>query len=199
MPLIATCSRYRRQGMCRRLMNSIEEMLRSFKVEKLVISAIPSLVETWTVGFGFKPLEDSERRSLSNINLMVFPGTVWLKKPMIENQSTIQRDAGSDDPTETGACSKRGSVEPFATNGCFLPEEIAARTKTRNTTGNDMQVDRDEDGTLPEHFSKLSYQEPDSTVGGSQLEMVRHVESVVVYDKNKISSDEQSQSTYVAK
>ncbi|KAM7495404.1 hypothetical protein LguiB_030013 [Lonicera macranthoides] len=83
MPLIATCSKYRRQGMCRRLMNAVEEMLRSFKVEKLVISALPSLLETWTVGFGFEPLEESERRSLSgNTNLMVFPGTIWLKKSL---------------------------------------------------------------------------------------------------------------------
>ncbi|CAH9135586.1 unnamed protein product [Cuscuta epithymum] len=87
MPLIATCSKYRRQGMCRRLMNSLEEMLKSFKVEKLVISAIPSLVETWTLGFGFKPLEDKEKQSLSNINLMVFPGTIWLKKSVYENDS----------------------------------------------------------------------------------------------------------------
>ncbi|KAD3066783.1 hypothetical protein E3N88_34663 [Mikania micrantha] len=82
VPLIATCSRYRRQGMCRRLMNAIEEMLKSFKVEKLVVSAIPSLVETWTHGFGFTPLEVDEKKSLEKTNLMVFPGTVWLKKPM---------------------------------------------------------------------------------------------------------------------
>lgn len=82
MPLIATCSRYRRQGMCRRLMNCIEEMLKSLKVEKLVISAISSLVGTWVDGFGFQLMEESERRSLSDVNLMVFPGTVWLKKPM---------------------------------------------------------------------------------------------------------------------
>ncbi|CAI9088785.1 OLC1v1023211C1 [Oldenlandia corymbosa var. corymbosa] len=82
MPLIATCCKYRRQGMCRRLLNSIEQMLKSLKVQKLVISAIPGLVETWTEGFGFKPLEDQEKRSLSNFSLMVFPGTVWLKKPM---------------------------------------------------------------------------------------------------------------------
>lgn len=84
MPLIATCSKYRRQGMCRRLLNSILEMLKSFKVEKLVISAIPGVVETWTCGFGFEPLEDYEKRSLSHINLMVFPGTVWLKKSLFQ-------------------------------------------------------------------------------------------------------------------
>lgn len=59
-------------------------MLNCFKVEKLVISAIPSLVETWTAGFGFEPLEDSEKQSLSHINLMVFPGTVWLKKSLFQ-------------------------------------------------------------------------------------------------------------------
>lgn len=45
-------------------------MLRSIKDEKLVISAIPSLVETWKVGFGFEPLNDSERQSLSTVNLI---------------------------------------------------------------------------------------------------------------------------------
>ncbi|KAI3675022.1 hypothetical protein L1987_84603 [Smallanthus sonchifolius] len=87
VPLIATCSRYRRQGMCRRLMNAIEEMLKSFKVEKLVVSAIPSLVETWTHGFGFTPLEADEKKSLDKTNLMVFPGTVWLKKPMYQGST----------------------------------------------------------------------------------------------------------------
>ncbi|RAL38115.1 hypothetical protein DM860_000809 [Cuscuta australis] len=97
MPLIATCSKYRRQGMCRRLMNSLEEMLKSLKVEKLVISAIPSLVETWTLGFGFEPLEDSEKRSLRDVNLMVFPGTVWLKKTLYVNTSP-SREVGPTDP-----------------------------------------------------------------------------------------------------
>ncbi|XP_076943346.1 increased DNA methylation 1-like isoform X2 [Bidens hawaiensis] len=88
MPLIATFSKYRRQGMCRRLMNAIEEMLKSFKVEMLVVSAIPSLVDTWTHGFGFTPLEADEKKSFDKTNLMVFPGTVWLKKPMY--QESIQ-------------------------------------------------------------------------------------------------------------
>ncbi|KAA3486690.1 increased DNA methylation 1-like isoform X1 [Gossypium australe] len=89
MPLIATCINYRRQGMCRRLMNVIEEMLISFKVEKLVITAIPNLVETWTKGFGFTPVEEDERKMLKKINLMVFPGTILLKKPLYQETTDI--------------------------------------------------------------------------------------------------------------
>ncbi|GLU18080.1 hypothetical protein SLE2022_344000 [Rubroshorea leprosula] len=101
MPLIATCSNHRRLGMCRRLMDVIEEMLMSFKVEKIVIAAIPSLVETWTLGFGFKLMEDEEKETLNNINLMVFPGTVLLKKPLYQSPKS-NREAGSDDPSPSG-------------------------------------------------------------------------------------------------
>ncbi|KAH9625714.1 hypothetical protein KSS87_007910 [Heliosperma pusillum] len=95
LPLIATCSKYRRQGMCRRLLTSIEEMLTSLKVEKLVIAAIPDLVETWTVGFGFIPMEEDEKRSLNKINLMVFPGTVMLKKTLFGN-TDVQKGVETD-------------------------------------------------------------------------------------------------------
>lgn len=51
------------------------------KIDKLVMSAVPALVDTWTKGFGFERLEDDERRAMrQTANLMVFPGTVWLKK-----------------------------------------------------------------------------------------------------------------------
>lgn len=112
MPLIATCSKYRRQGMCRHLLNSILEMLKSFKVEKLVISAIPGLVETWTQGFGFEPLEDCEKQCLSHINLMVFPGTVWLKKSLFQAADT---DQPSVLPGETVSCHENGLtiIEPM--------------------------------------------------------------------------------------
>lgn len=63
-------------------------MLISLKVEKLVITAISDVVETWTIGFGFVPVEEEEKRSLNNINLMVFPGTVMLKKMLYVNQAT---------------------------------------------------------------------------------------------------------------
>jgi len=156
MPLIATCSLYRRQGMCRRLMNSIQEMLKSLKVEKLVISAIPSLVETWTLGFGFQHLEDGERRSLSSINLMVFPGTVWLKKLIFENQETSQRGGSghatplsSDDPTETVACSEGGPTGDFTrkTDGSPPLEEDAAQTATVHSFTRQSDESRSDDPT----------------------------------------------------
>ncbi|KAG7957101.1 hypothetical protein I3843_11G157300 [Carya illinoinensis] len=109
MPLIVTCSQYRRQGMCRRLMVAIEEMLISFKVEKLVIAAIPDVVETWTEGFVFKLLDDNEKKNLNKINLMVFPGTIFLKKHLYENRMADRHygpgdNSPSDDKVDT--CSK---------------------------------------------------------------------------------------------
>ena len=65
-------------------------MLISLKVEKLVIAAIPDLVGTWTGGFGFIPVEDEEKQSLNKINLMVFPGTVLLKKPLCESKTVYK-------------------------------------------------------------------------------------------------------------
>ncbi|GMY32013.1 increased DNA methylation 1 isoform X2 [Fagus crenata] len=120
MPLIATCSQYRRQGMCRRLMTAIEEILVSVKVEKLVIAAIPNLVETWTEGFGFIPLEENEKKSLNKINLMVFPGTVLLKKPMYENQKADRHSGPGDksplrteESTKVDTCSKGEPMAEF--------------------------------------------------------------------------------------
>ena len=57
-------------------------MLISLKVEKLVIAAVPELVGTWTASFGFIPMEDAEKISFRKINLMVFPGTIMLKKTL---------------------------------------------------------------------------------------------------------------------
>lgn len=59
-------------------------MLKSFKVKMLVLSAIPNLVDAWTSGFGFKPIEDDEKRWLDQVNLMLFPGTSLLLKRLDE-------------------------------------------------------------------------------------------------------------------
>ncbi|WVZ85717.1 hypothetical protein U9M48_032608 [Paspalum notatum var. saurae] len=84
MPLVATCTENRQQGMCRRLLDYIEEMLKSLKVEMLLLSAIPHLVETWTSAFGFREIDDSDKKQLSKVRLASIPGTVLLKKNLCE-------------------------------------------------------------------------------------------------------------------
>uniref|UniRef100_A0A0D9WBK2 PHD-type domain-containing protein n=1 Tax=Leersia perrieri TaxID=77586 RepID=A0A0D9WBK2_9ORYZ len=113
LPFIATSVDYRRQGMCRRLMNTIEMMLRSFHVEMLVLSAIPELVNTWVSGFGFKPIEDDEKKQLRNINLMLFPGTSLLTKRLdgiMSAKPEEDKNAYSVSKLPNGKCLLSGKV-----------------------------------------------------------------------------------------
>ncbi|XP_074575334.1 increased DNA methylation 1 [Curcuma longa] len=104
MPLIATSSEHRRQGMCRRLLDAVEKTLKSFKVKMLVLSAIPGLVETWTSHFGFKPIRDTERRQLNHVNFMLFPGTEMLIKNLEDTTEETSEVIGSDG----ASCSRVG-------------------------------------------------------------------------------------------
>lgn len=223
MPLVATCSKYRRQGMCRILVTAIEEviifkifdlslfsrlhrlmsrfcsvcsfwvqMLMSLKVENLVVAALPSLVETWTDGFGFKTMDDEERDNLKRINLMVFPGTVLLKKTLyvctkpnaVKGKANKEADVhkagfpeGSDDEPPLGL------LVPLGTN----QTEPASEVKTA-------QESNTKEDCLEKELSKVSSEAEGEEVkkrdssSSEAVEEVRQVSSVAVV--NNVSDDE---------
>lgn len=84
VPFIATRFKYRRLGMCKTLMDVLEKKLMSLGVEKLVLPAIPSVVDTWTgPSFGFSEMTPYDRSKLINYTLLNFPDTVTCQKLLV--------------------------------------------------------------------------------------------------------------------
>ncbi|KAF8714753.1 hypothetical protein HU200_027278 [Digitaria exilis] len=46
-----------------------QQLLKSLKVEMLLLSAIPQLVDTWTSTFGFREIDNSDKKKLSKVSM----------------------------------------------------------------------------------------------------------------------------------
>ncbi|KAL0388976.1 UNVERIFIED_CONTAM: Increased DNA methylation 1 [Sesamum calycinum] len=88
VPLIATRFQYRRLGMCRILMNELEKKLLELGVERLVLPAVPSVLNTWTTSFGFSVMTESERLNFLDYTFLDFQGTVICQKVLMNNLSS---------------------------------------------------------------------------------------------------------------
>lgn len=63
------------------------QMLNRIGVELLVLPAVPELMDTWRGAFGFQPLNSHQKKELTKLNLMAFPGTSLLHKFLPRSKS----------------------------------------------------------------------------------------------------------------
>ena len=76
------------------------QMLGSLGVQKLVLPAVATVGGTWTGAFGFRATEESERRQLAEMGILVFPGTQTLEKALVNTGNRLHLplpERGSDE------------------------------------------------------------------------------------------------------
>ncbi|KAF5744495.1 hypothetical protein HS088_TW07G00067 [Tripterygium wilfordii] len=93
VPLVGTRFQYRRLGMCRILMNELEKMLMKLGVERLVLPAVPSVLNTWTTKFRFSKMMNSERLQFVDYTFLDFQETVMCQKHLVNIPSVDSRQS----------------------------------------------------------------------------------------------------------
>ncbi|XP_022947678.1 uncharacterized protein LOC111451473 isoform X1 [Cucurbita moschata] len=102
VPLVGTRFHYRRLGMCRILMNELEERLRELGVQRLVLPAVSSVLNAWTTSFGFSKMNDSERLEFLNFTFLDFQETTMCQKFLIKDTVVPSSLAGKSELHDDG-------------------------------------------------------------------------------------------------
>ncbi|KAG1339082.1 putative Chromodomain-helicase-DNA-binding protein 4 [Cocos nucifera] len=111
MPLVGTRIQYRRQGMCRLLMNELEKLLSSLGVQKLLLPAVPQLFETWTTSFGFTKMASSDRLELSDYTLLSFQDTTMCQKLLRRTTAVLKEPRGNHNQLADISCKSDKQVD----------------------------------------------------------------------------------------
>ncbi|CAK8540123.1 unnamed protein product [Lathyrus sativus] len=77
---VATKEQYRGHGMCRMLMNELEEQLSRLEVESLILHSSEEAINTWTKSFGFVTITGEDKRRFINHTFLEFQNTIMCLK-----------------------------------------------------------------------------------------------------------------------
>ncbi|XP_043703095.1 uncharacterized protein LOC122653208 [Telopea speciosissima] len=138
MAFIGTREKYRCEGMCRQLVDTIRSILLSLKVEKLVLPSTPEHVDYWTTHFGFVHSNEIQRQEMLSKNLMMFKDTVLLEKTLFlhDGFNEEQNGAGEDGP--------RGEDQPLEALLFDLNLESEEEVTMDNVHHNNVQNNKEE-------------------------------------------------------
>ncbi|XP_010032985.2 uncharacterized protein LOC104422373 isoform X1 [Eucalyptus grandis] len=95
VPLVGTRLQFRRRGMCHILMNELEKKLKELAVSKLVLPAVPSLINTWTTSFGFTKMTSLERLQYLDYTFLDFQDTTMCQKHLLDSPSVVRFFTGT--------------------------------------------------------------------------------------------------------
>ncbi|KAL5102544.1 hypothetical protein RYX36_006871 [Vicia faba] len=103
VPLVGTRFQYRRLGMCRVLMDELEKKLKLLGVERLVLPAVPGVLETCTNSFGFKQMTNFERSKFIDYSFLDFQGTINVTETVrFQGTTVLTRLSGNYHSLYTG-------------------------------------------------------------------------------------------------
>eukprot|EP00958_Prasinococcus_capsulatus_P005026 scaffold478_cov409-Prasinococcus_capsulatus_cf.AAC.18 len=173
MPLIATRFTHRNKGLCKTLMNILEEdVLRPLGVKALTIPSMEAIVDMWKDKYNFREPSLEERRQMHRFNIFTLTGTTRLVKVLTStatpsaastSKSKLNSSEMTKDPSEAIPSKSRSSKQGSA---CRKSGNIAVEHGSRPVLSQHADP-QDENGCIPAG----SRQEPEKQDEISKMEV----------------------------